>query len=289
MEAGKEKPRQVDAAREGVIAMHSSRTAFSLSVVTALRPTTIGKRFALREGRLTKSPGGVMVRGRCERLELAGLPALAELLPELDARHALMYGLAPVDDVTLITTRKWNTRGRPDGPYPRTKDAISWPAGPGLWMLDYDPEPGADVLSREEFLARLIEAEPALAEAGYVWYPSSSSHIVNSETGEDLTGLRGQRLWFLVNDARGIPGAGEALLARLWTAGHGYIKVSKSGALLDRTLVDGAVWQPERLDFAGGAACGRGLHQNRGAPVVTEGSVVDLSAFVPADAREVAA
>lgn len=192
----------------------------------------------------------------------------------------------------LITKDKYQKRakhGNTAGVCYRGKGMIEWCIGPGLWMIDYDPEPGAKPISLKKFLAYLIEAVPELDGAGYVWFPSSSSHIINSETGEDLTGLRGFRVWFLVNDARGIPGAGEALLARLWLAGLGYIKVSKSGAMLKRTLVDGAVWQPERLDFAGGAACSRGLHQDRGTPIVVEGNVVDVSAFVPADAREVKA
>lgn len=86
-----------------------------------------------------------------------------------------------------------------------------------------------------------------------------------------------------MQDAADIPRAGAALVARLWLAGLGHIEVSKSGALLERTLVDASVWQPSRLDFAGGAACGSGLEQRRGDPVIIEGSAdaIDSRAALP--------
>ena len=68
--------------------------------------------------------------------------------------------------------------------------------------------------------------------------------------------------------AQDIPRCGTALFKRLWLAGYGRFDVSKSGALLDRSLIDSSVWQPERLDFAGGAWCGNGVEQRRPAPLV---------------------
>ena len=98
-----------------------------------------------------------------------------------------------------------------------------------------------------------------------LWWPSASSHICDAETGEDLTGLRGQRIYLMVREAGDIPRAGAVLVDRFWAAGHGRIAVSAAGAALERCPVDGSVWQPERLDFAAGAVCGEGLVQRRGA------------------------
>lgn len=259
-----------------------STTDITLSVVTALKPKVIGKRYCLENGELRKAPGGAMIRGHCRTVCVSWPYGFAELLTTLGPKHALMYGVAPEPEVTLLSERRWHRLKDKTGKYTRTQRHIVWLPSLGVLMLDYDPEPGAEVLGREALWALLVESVPALAAVGYVWWTSSSSHIINTETGADMTGLRGQRFWIAVSDARGIPGAGAALLDRLWLAGHGYIKVSKSGAMLERTLVDGAVWQPERLDFAGGAFCGRGLHQDRGVPVVVEGDVLDVSAFVEA-------
>jgi hypothetical protein len=61
--------------------------------------------------------------------------------------------------------------------------------------------------------------------------------------------------------------------------------VSAAGAALERCPVDGSVWQPERLDFAAGAVCGRGLVQRRGAPRLIAGSTetVDTRITLPDD------
>lgn len=258
-------------------------TDVTLSVVTAIKPRIVGKRYRLENaGELRKSPGGAMSKGHCRTASLSWPWGFVELLATLGPEHALMYGAAPEPEVTLLSEKRWHRLRDKTGKYTRAQRHIVWPATQGLLMLDYDPEPGVAVLDREALWALLVEAMPALAGVGYVWWTSSSSHILNTKIGEDLTGLRGQRFWIAVNDARGIAGTGAELLDRLWLAGRGFIKLSKSGAMLERTLVDGAVWQPERLDFAGGAFCGRGLHQDRGRPVVIEGDVLDVSEFVEA-------
>jgi hypothetical protein len=150
-------------------------------------------------------------------------------------------------------------------------------------MLDHDPD---DVpLSREALVQLIRTAAPGLADSAMLWWPSASSHICDAETGEDLTGLRGQRIYFLVRDAGDIPRAGAALVDRFWAAGHGRIVVSASGAALERCPVDACVWQPERLDFAAGAVCSEGLVQRRGAPVVIGGGteIVDTRHALPDD------
>lgn len=169
----------------------------------------------------------------------------------------------------------------PGGATTRTRDRFTWPAGPGIMMLDHDPD-GAG-LSREELVALIREAAPGLADTAMLWWPSASSHICDAGTGEDLTGLRGQRLYLMVRDAHDIPRAGAALVNRLWTAGHGWIVPSAAGLTLERSAVDTCVWQPERLDFAAGAVCASGLVQRRGDPVLISGDIriVDTRTALP--------
>jgi hypothetical protein len=72
------------------------------------------------------------------------------------------------------------------------------------------------------------------------------------------------------------------LAARLWLAGLGKIQVSKAGSLLVRCIVDTAPSDAARLIFAGGAACGDGLEQRRGPPVILSGGgFLDSRALVP--------
>jgi hypothetical protein len=61
---------------------------------------------------------------------------------------------------------------------------------------------------------------------------------------------------------------GQRLFERLVLAGVGYAFISESGRLFVRTVLDAAVWSPERLDFMGGAACGEGVEQRRGRPLM---------------------
>ena len=86
-----------------------------------------------------------------------------------------------------------------------------------------------------------------------LWRPSSSSYLYRGRT--ELHGLRGQRIYIAVARASDIPLLGQLLYERLWALGYGYVVVSASGQLLDRTLLDASVWQPERLDFAAGPTC----------------------------------
>ena len=114
----------------------------------------------------------------------------------------------------------------------------------------------------------LYEAAPELANTPHVCRPSASSCLHATGDGRELRGVRGQRVYVLVRDAQDIERAAKVLQARLWLHGRGYFAVSTSGSLLERTLIDGAMFQPERLDFAGGAKCGEGVIQRLPAPEI---------------------
>ena len=93
---------------------------------------------------------------------------------------------------------------------------------------------------------------------------SSASANVGLNTRKDfIRGLTGARFYLPVADARQIPALGKRLVERLILAGHGRAEVSKTGQVLFRTPLDGAVWQPERLDYAAGAHVEPPLEQRR--------------------------
>jgi hypothetical protein len=256
--------------------------AATLSVITAIKPAQLSKGYALGAGGdLLKSPGGNLVQGSVATLTLAALADLAAILQALTPAQALAYGV-PINAAARLMTRKaFADAGRPEGATTRTNDAFRWPDGAGAMMLDYDPEEGAEALDRAGLVQAIRAAAPGLAGAALLWWPSASSCIWAGD--RELRGIKGQRLYLLVQNAADIPRAGASLVARLWLAGLGHIEVSKSGALLERTLVDASVWQPSRLDFAGGAACGAGLEQRRGDPVIIEGAaqITDTRAALP--------
>ena len=239
-----------------------------LTVVTAIQPERLSKGYSLdASGGLNKSPGGHLVEGSVEVRAFAVLSDFAAILQSLTPTQALIYGV-PINRTAsrIVTKDSFARLNKPEGVTTRTNEAFAWPQGSGVMMLDYDPSPGRDPLDREALVATL---RTVLPEPTFLWWPSASSCIWHGE--KELRGVNGQRLWILVQDAADIPRAGAVLTDRLWLAGFGSIQISKSGRMLERTLVDTSVWQTSRLDFAGGAACGHGLDQRRGAPVVIPG------------------
>lgn len=261
---------------------NSAATA-TLTIITSTKPERLTKRYRLTDGELVQDSGGDMTQGSAAVYSVDGLATFARLLKSLKTNQALAYGRPERLNTRLVSKSRWLELGSPDDPIPRSKEHFSWPAGAGVMMADYDPGKTLEALSRVDLLACLHAALPALADVTALWWPSSSSHIVNTETGDDLTGLRGQRLYWLAMDARDIERAGRALQVYLWAAGHGWVDVGAAGQRLKRTLLDASVWQSNRLDFAAGAECIPPLVQQRGEPIPVGGAVamLDTQAVIP--------
>lgn len=239
--------------------------------IRAKRPKLLTKKYYLRDGKLEKDIIANLVEADLQIMQVGSLAEFADVIAGLTPNEAFVYGVPINRKATRIVTGHMLATGKhPEGTIARKKEHFEWPRGPGVWVLDHDPEEGRERLDRDGLVAALRDAVPGLRQAEMLWVPSASSHICNATTGEDLTGLRGQRLYIAVESARDIPRAGETLFERLWAKGHGYAKLTKDGRLLERTLVDDSVWAPIHLDFAAGAAVGPGLVQRRGTPILIE-------------------
>jgi len=254
-----------------------------LTIITSTKPKRLTKHYSLQDGKLIKAGGGNMATGDAWTVEVKGLQELADLLAGLQPNQALCYGTPERDSVDVVTRDVWQKMGKPESVIPRIKETFFWPTDCAVMMLDYDPQLNRQPLDRDGLLAVLHEAVPAIASVSCLWFPSSSSHITNDETGEDLTGLKGQRLYFIVRHGGDIERAGKDLQTYLWAAGHGHIQISTAGSKLKRTTFDASVWQTNRLDFAAGASCFAPLSQRRGEPVLIEGEseVLDTMTVIP--------
>jgi hypothetical protein len=243
--------------------------SLSLSLITS--KDLLAKQAERQDGTLTLVPSAQLWRGKVDVCTFRDIAEFADFLPTLRTTQALMYGV-PRDgrSSNIVTQAMLEQRPGLMNTIARTNRHFIWLRSSGIMFLDYDPPKGGEALSREALVAALRTAVPELASTPLLWWPSSSSHI-HDEEGRDLTGLRGQRLYLAVADATDIPRLGKQIETRLWAAGHGRFDISKSGALLARTLVDTSVWQPSRLDFAAGAHCGPGLSQRRGLPILIPG------------------
>lgn len=255
---------------------------YSFTIITARNPARLTKTMTFKEdGEIEKASGGQLLRGHAEVWTAESLNDFAEVLASLGHDQALTYGRPAADSVRIVTKKAYQRAGSPDNLVPRDNEHFQFPTSGGVFFIDYDPEDGTTSKGADEVYAALCAAVPGLQGKGHIRWLSSSSNIVNTATGEDLTGERGRRFYFFVTNASDIPRAGAALITYLWAAGYGYIKVSKAGALLERTIVDGVVWQPERLDFAAGAYCVKPLEQQRGAPSVVDGPPLDTRRDIP--------
>jgi hypothetical protein len=252
------------------------------TVITSEKPTVLSKRYVLGpDGNLVKTTSAQMMQGRAQVVNVDSLEGLAKALAGLTPSQAVTYGIPPEPECRIYSKNEYYERGKPAGSYARTKEHFKWPEGAGIMFNDYDPRAGGAALSRDALVKIIREAVPGLADASMLWWTSSSSHICNGK--DDLTGQKGQRLYWLVLDARDIPRAAKAIQTYLWANDHGYIFVSRSGSTLLRSTLDANVYQSNRLDFAGGAACKAPLEQRRGEPVIIPGKVqfIDTLKAIP--------
>lgn len=242
------------------------------TIITSVFPNTLTKEYHLKNGDILQSTVAHMSEGQAQLCSVPSARAFADVLHGMQPNQALCFGVTGHEKIKILSASRLHKNSQPQHAVSRTKEYFFWPTGPGIMMLDYDPDRGRP-FDKHELTQALQNVLPELTYSAYVWWCSSSSFIYNGT--QEAQGLRGQRLYLLVADATDIPRAGAELARRLWVAGHGYIKISRSGSMLPRTLIDTSVWQANRLDFAAGAACHPPLQQHRGAPVVHDGSFLD--------------
>jgi len=221
----------------------------AFTVITGIKPDRLTKIIGLNtQGGMRKETSAMLKRGDAHRAEVADLHDLKCHLDSLTSAQAVTWGVTKDTAVEVCT--QGDTEAQQAGAIARTRENFKFRAAPGVMMLDHDGLPDGE-LSALQFRDRLIAAAPALADAPMLWRPSASAGCVSPD-GIILSGLSRHRLYIPVKDATLIPEAGKALEALLLaTPGAGWCDVGVAGQCLPRCLVDVAVWQPERLDFAG--------------------------------------
>ena len=228
----------------------------------------MGKRFFLDDdGQLQKQANGLFSKGYVTVQNASNAQELAELAQNLTPQDALClgqprgvnaFGIAPVatrqaqqalvhSSVQILS---------------RTKDDFSFGQGQGWLLLDYDTKGLSEaVFSRIEQLGGIMNALhhvwPELENSDFVVRPSSSAgvHII----GDPAPSVSGFHMFVRLKRAADIPQALKALHSRCWLHGLGYHMISKSGHLLDRSIVDITVGSPERLIFTAPPVLGEGI------------------------------
>ena len=246
--------------------MDEAMGSIQLTKITSKNPARLSKGFSLGEkGELVKTPGGSMLWGHADRLSLQGIEDLALELQKLKPAQAFCYGVSIHDRAKIVMKNVLDeARSKRNGGreiISRTREFFGWPEGQGVLMFDYDPPEGTPPMTRGDFLQAVYSIAPEIADAPHMLTASCSSFIFNGE--KQLIGPKGWRLLVIVARGTDIPRVGADFVKRCWLQSQGYIAISKAGAYLERALVDDSVWQPERLDFCGGAFCKAPLSQKR--------------------------
>lgn len=263
---------------------HTEPTPFNVSVITSTNPARLTKKWAIVDGKPVKEHAGNMVLGNVEPRTASNPEELAEIIRGLNQNQALCFGVPLDGQCHPITTKNKLAKSQP-GTIARTNDYFRWTARTGWLFLDLDQKDGEKTLSRNEWFDALETVAPGIMQAGRVWSPSSSSLIFNGDA--QISGVTGQHLYIQVADASDIPRAGKALAGHLWRGGYGWIEISKSGAMLERTIVDTAVWQTSRLDFAAAPVCEAPLNR-RGAEVIPfDGAPLDTRKIIDDSYNEI--
>jgi hypothetical protein len=263
--------------------MSSSKINAALSIITSDIPKVLTKTFELSDKeQIVKSTSGHLTKGEACTKKINSIDDLSNIIKKLKPNQALCFGVTEQSPVKLITKKEFAKTSDTSNLATRSKDHFKWPLASGIMVLDYDPRPNGEALSRDDLLSIILdEGINETNDPCFLWFPSSGSNITNTKTNSEVIGLRGQRIYLLVKDASDIPRAGRVLFERLWLAGHGYYDLSRSGGLLNRSTVDKSVWGPCRLDFAAGAECSPPLKQCRGEPFIYDGEILDTQKALP--------
>lgn len=263
--------------------MQKNAQQIAFTKMTLVDPKFGGKTFSLDQGgSLVKETIPWVNEAIVQVQVIDGLPEFSKVLSGLErGREVLLYGVptmaVPETGLRVLSERLYEADGDKSTAIMRSERHFKWPTGPGIILGDYDPPAGeGSALSGDEILSRLGAVCPVLGEAQTLWWPSSSSCIFHDFLGAELSGLKGQRFYWIAKDASDIPRAMEVMRKRLWLADEGHILVSKSGQRLVRTLLDCAVWQASRLDYASGPVLEIPLEQRRGEPVLLNPESIPL-------------
>lgn len=205
----------------------------------------LAKRFTLNEhGHLESTAIAHMTDGVARVCTLEDVTHLDSLLQLLLPNQAITCGV-PRAGNTALTTRAGAEFHK--NAVARTNEQFDWLPGPTLCPIDVDIDGGA-FQSLDAVLDALEACHPWLQHVTRIARPSSSSFVGDR-------GLRGVHVYFAVTRGVDIPELAARMQAEQWLANRGYVKISKSGALLVRQLSDSLVYQPSRLMFEAAPVC----------------------------------
>jgi hypothetical protein len=238
----------------------------------------LSKTYRLVEGKIDKNVMVMMYQGTARRVTLS-FNVFAKVLSKVTEYQAFGYGLHS-DDYTKKVAIVTKGNEDPDNfILSRTKKYFKYQKQPGILMLDHDPSKYGTLFTANQLIAILIEIDPNIAKAARVVRGSVSAgvHLIGKQPKKNNGGFH---IYIPVRDATDIPRYGKLLFKHLWLRGHGYIKLSSNGVMLERSAIDAAVFSGERLDFvAPPIISSEGIEYTPQNPINVHGSYLDTTSL----------
>jgi hypothetical protein len=255
----------------------------------------LSKRISLGKDGKVKSDGSEcrMSAGTAQRFKLDGVGSLADLIEQMPSNEALALGRLRLDlpaQVKVVLARDLDDK-TPTDVIARTKEHLHFaPDTPAYMLLDYDRKGQSAAVTTKlkeagGFWYAVIEVVPGLANAARVVRRSTSAGLYSKRTPDEwLPGGAGRHIYIAVRDGTDIERAPTTLHDRLWLAGYGYYVVGAIGQMLDRSIIDAAVYGPERLVFEGAPVLEPPVAQDsrERRPQAHEGDIIDTVVAIPA-------
>ena len=250
----------------------------SFSLLNSIEAPHPGKKYTIEtDGSIVKENNGVRLRFNVETVT-GNLSDLERVLRSATPDQHITAGVCCHAKALAASAKELRKIKSGDSSAPVVglgNDHFQFPEGEALMVIDSD-----DVEDGVHVWDNLVGAVPVLEPYANVETSSSGANIYRKDTGECVRGATGQHLFLHVANGRDIPRALAVLHKRLWLAGHGVIKVSAAGGLLERSPVDRQLAVPSQPIYLR-STMGDGLEQRKRIEYFEGVEVVDTATAIP--------
>ncbi|MBR1326888.1 hypothetical protein [Bradyrhizobium ottawaense] len=275
------------------VAGQADLSGAQLTLITKMdEPSLMSKRLSLNDDGSLNSDGSKcwMTKGIAARAFAATAAMLAHIIVACRPNQAIALGSIAKNIAAPVHIVRKDRINESPGCIARTRDFIDYRSGVPSWVLiDFDtkgmpPEVKAKIDSCGGMWECLLKIAPGLARAARVSRASTSAGLSRGDTGDPIAGSDGEHHYVLVADGGDIERFLNDLHDKCWLNGFGWHMISRSGALLERSIVDRLVGFGERLCFEGAPLLIPPLVQkpSKRQPRVFDGQAIESSRVVPA-------
>jgi hypothetical protein len=208
----------------------------------------LSKSYWLDGKQIQKQATSTMSAGTAERITIP-FAEFPQALSNATEKQAFGYGIHSYDYPDTVKIVISGKEEPAQNIISRTHKFYAYHNSPGVLMLDHDPSEYGQIMSPKELVASLIDIHPEIGQAARIVRSSVSAGV--RKIGDPPRTGKGFHIYIPVLNAADIPRYGAVLFDRLWLNEFGFIALSSSGSTLVRSVIDGSVFSPERLDFVG--------------------------------------